>query len=84
MVWTDPDRRTPPPEETWEEYNTFYKENYRFLTFSEFDHLEYVCVYDFEQIVPTWAEFERDFIPLNFLSSYYMETRKGKILIFHL
>lgn len=83
MVWTDPDRRTPPPEETWEEYNTFYKENYRFLTFSEFDHLEYVCVYDFEQIVPPWGEIERDFIPLNFLSSYYMETRKGNIIFQH-
>lgn len=78
MNWYDPDDL--PIEEidaTWEEYSQFDKVNFRFLTFSEFDHLETASVYTIEQNVPPFDD-DRDFVPVNFLSNLYLQSQKGK------
>lgn len=80
MVWHDPDDglfAEPPIEATWEEFSSFHKEIFRSLCFSEFDQLEKASVYYIEQNVPTYGATEKDFVPLNFLSSFFFQTHKG-------
>lgn len=77
MVWRDPDEA----EEivaTWEERSQFSKENYRFLTFSEFDQVENASIYSIEQSLPSYKS-PLNFVPVNFLSNYFFETYKGKV-----
>lgn len=82
MFWRDPDDLNiePPPEETWEEYSQYDKKNLRFLTFSEFDQLETASIFHIEQNVPPYGAIDRDFVPLNFLSSLFLQTHKGNKL----
>lgn len=79
MVWHDPDDlfAEVPIEATWEEFSSFHKEIFRSLCFSEFDHSEKASLYYIEQNVPTYGAIERDFVPLNFLSSFFLHTHKG-------
>lgn len=77
MVWRDPDEKLEEIEATWEEYSQFNKFSFRFLTFSEFDQLEKASVFYIEQNVPPYGAIERDFVPLNFLSSLYLHSHKG-------
>lgn len=77
MVWRDPDDQIEEIEATWEEFSQFNKESFRFLTFSEFDQLEIASVYYIEQNVPPYGSTERDFVPLNFLSSLFLHSHKG-------
>lgn len=77
MVWRDPDDHLEEIEATWEEYSQFEKESLRFLTFSEIDQLETASVYHIEQNVPPFGAIERDFVPINFLSSLYLHSHKG-------
>lgn len=78
MVWRDPDEeQIEEIEATWEEFSQFNKENFRFLTFSEIDKLEKSSVYYIEQIVPPYGAIDRDFVPLNFLSSLFLHSHKG-------
>lgn len=78
MVWHDPDEeQLEEIEATWEEYSQFDKENFRFLTFSEFDQLEKASVYNIEQNVPPYGAVDLDFVPLNFLSSLFLHSHKG-------
>lgn len=77
MVWRDPDEA----EEivaTWEEHSQFSKENYRFLTFSEFDQPENASIYSIEQNLPSYSS-PLNFVPVNFLTNYFFETYKGKV-----
>lgn len=77
MVWHDPDEEyIEEIEATWEEFSQFTKDSFRFLTFSEFDQLETASVYSIEQNVPP-ASADQDFVPINFLSSYFLHSRKG-------
>lgn len=81
-MWHDPDDAfviEPPIEATWEEFSSFHREIFRSLTFSEFDQLEKASIFYLEQDVPTYGAIERDFIPLNFLSSLFLHTHKGKV-----
>lgn len=84
MIWCETDEENGETaddinDETWEEFSQFSKENFRFLTFSEFDSFEKTAVFYLEQNVPEYKDkFERDFIPLNFLSSLFINTKKGK------
>lgn len=79
MVWRDPDDDILEViDATWEEFSQFERENFRFLTFSEFDSPEHASIFSIEQDVPPYAEFERDFNPVNFIASLYFQTRKGK------
>lgn len=81
MVWYDPDDNLftePPIEATWEEFSSFHKEIFRSLCFSEYDHLEKASIFYIEQNVPTYGASEKDFVPVNFLSSYFLHTHKGK------
>lgn len=80
MVWHDLDDHIEKIEETWEEYSTFHLSTFRFLTFSEFDQIEKPSVYHIEQNVPPYGAFDRDFVPLNFLSSLFLHTHKGEKL----
>lgn len=85
MVWRDPDEeQLEEIEATWEEYSQFDKENFRFLTFSEFDQLEKASIYFYEQNVPTYGAIDRDFVPLNFLSSFFFHSHKGNKFEFFL
>jgi hypothetical protein len=79
MVWRDPDEEEPLEEieATWEEYSQFNKESFRFLTFSEFDQLEKSSIFFYEQNVPTYGAIDLDFVPLNFISSYFLHSHKG-------
>lgn len=67
----------PPIEATWEEFNSYHREIFRSLTFSEFDQAEKSSIFYLEQNVPPWGAIERDFVPLNFLTSVYLHTHKG-------
>lgn len=79
MVWRDPDEDALEViDATWEEFSQFERENFRFLTFSEFDSPEHASIFCLEQVVPTYTEIERDFDPVNFIASLYFQTRKGK------
>ena len=81
MVWRDPDEQQfEEIDATWEEFSQFNKEYLRFLTFSEIDHIERASVYCIEQNVPTYGAIDRDFVPLNFLSSFFLQTHKGNHL----
>lgn len=87
MIWCETDEENGETsddindDETWDEFSQFSKENFRFLTFSEFDSFEKTAVFYLEQDVPEYQdEFDRDFIPLNFLSSLCINTKKGKLL----
>lgn len=81
MVWRDPDEQQfEEIDATWEEFSQFNKENFRFLTFSEIDHLERASVFCIEQNVPSFSVKNRDFVPLNFLSSLFLQTHKGNLL----
>lgn len=78
MVWRDPDdEQFEEIEATWEEFSQFSKESFRFLTFSEFDQFEKASIYYYEQNVPSYSSIDRDFVPLNFLSSLFLHTHKG-------
>lgn len=79
MVWHDPDNfiAEPPIEATWEEFSSFHRERFRSLTFSEFDTIEKTSLFYLEQNVPPYGGIERDFVPLNFLSSLFLHTHKG-------
>lgn len=77
MVWRDPDEEyIEEVEATWEEFSQFTRDSFRFLTFSEFDQLETASVYSIEQNVPP-ASVDQDFVPINFLSSYFLHSHKG-------
>lgn len=79
MVWRDPDEEyVEEIDSTWEEYSQFTRDSFRFLTFSEFDQLETASVYSIEQNVPPASSDARDFVPLNFLSSYFLHSREYK------
>lgn len=79
MVWRDPDEdELEVIDATWEEFSQFDRENFKFLHFSEFDSLEHASIFFIEQEVPTYADIERDFIPVNFIASLFFHTRKGK------
>lgn len=80
MVWRDPDEKLEEIDATWEEYSQFNKESFRFLTFSEIDQLERASVYYIEQNVPTYGAIDRDFVPLNFLSSLFLHSHKGNLM----
>lgn len=81
MVWRDPDLALEPETEaTWEEYSNFEKESFREFTFSEIDQLEKASVYFVEQHVPPYGAIDRDFVPLNFLSSLFLHSHKGNKL----
>lgn len=69
----------PPKEATWEEYSTFERNFHRFFTFSEIDHKEQCAVYTILQRVPTYGGIDRDFIPTNFLSSFSINSHKGRL-----
>lgn len=73
----------PPIEATWEEFTSFHKEIFRSLTFSEFDKEEKASIFYIEQDVPSYGAIERDFVPLNFISSHFFHTHKGKSLIYY-
>ena len=73
----------PPIEATWEEFNSFHKEIFRSLPFSEFDVQEKASIFYIEQDVPPYGSLDRDFVPLNFLSSLFLHTHKGKNLIYY-
>lgn len=80
MVWRDPDEEQfEEIDATWEEFSYYTKENFRFLTFSEIDHLERASVFCIEQNVPTYGAIKRDFVPLNFLSSLFLQSHKGNL-----
>jgi hypothetical protein len=80
-MWGEPEdyfcAKEPPIEATWEEFSSFHREVFRSLTFSEHDHLEKTSLFYLEQDVPTYGAFDRDFVPLNFLSSFFLHTHKG-------
>lgn len=83
MIWcgeSSEDENNEEIEATWEEFSQFSKESFRFLTFSEFDQFEETSVFCLEQNVPEYGAFDRDFVPLNFLSSIFINTRKGNEL----
>lgn len=83
MVWHDPDDDLCEViDATWEEFSQFERENFRFLTFSEYDSPEHASIFSIEQDVPPYAEIERDFYPVNFIASLYFQTRKGKRNVF--
>lgn len=83
MVWRDPDEdELEVIDATWEEFSQFERENYRFLTFSEFDSLEHASIFVIEQDVPPYGEIERDFNPVNFIASLFFHTRKGEKFFF--
>lgn len=87
MLWNDSDEGfcvEPPIEATWEEFSSFHKEIFRSLCFSEYDHSEKASVYYIEQNVPTYGAIERDFVPLNFLSSFFLHSHKGIVLTVNL
>lgn len=78
MVWHDPDEQQfEEIDATWGEFSQFNKENFRFLTFSEIDHLERPKVFCIEQNVPAYGAINRDFVPLNFLSILFLQSHKG-------
>jgi len=84
-MWFDADDtyfREPPIEATWEEFNSFHKEIFRSLTFSEFDQEEKASIFYIEQDVPSYGAFLGDFVPLNFISSHFLHTHKGNSLIY--
>lgn len=82
MIWCgESDDDTEEIEEaTWEEFSQFDKESFRFLTFSEFDQFDETGVFCLEQNVPEFGAYDRDFIPLNFISRFSINTRKGNEL----
>lgn len=78
MVWKDPDDDVLEEiEATWEELSQFNKENFRFLTFSEYDQIEKTSVFHYEQSVPKYPAYGRDYNPVNFLSILFIESHKG-------
>lgn len=84
MIWCDTDEENGETADdiNEDEFSQFSKENFRFLTFSEFDQFEKTGVYYLEQDVPEYHDkFNLDFIPLNFLSSLCINTKKGKIYL---
>jgi hypothetical protein len=85
MLWSDPDDflKEPPIEATWEEFSSFHRERFRSLTFSEFDQIEKASLFYLEQNVPPYGALDRDFVPLNFLSSIFFHTHKGNFLLPH-
>lgn len=82
MIWSDTDEENGETADdiNEDEFSQFNKENFRFLTFSEFDQFEKASLFYLEQDVPEYHdEFDLDFIPLNFLTSICINTKKGKI-----
>lgn len=70
------------PEATWEEQSYFYRPNYYKITVSERDHIERATVYFNETIIEENEALSGcDFLPLNFLSSYYIVTHQGKLIL---
>lgn len=70
------------PEATWEEHTYFYRPNYYKITVSERDHIERATVYFNETIIEENEELSGcDFLPLNFLSSFYIVTHQGKLIL---
>lgn len=68
------------PEATWLEVTTLYVSNYlKRITYSEFDHPEKTIVLRNVPSISVGEElFGIDFKPLIFLSSFYVQTLKGK------
>lgn len=80
MVWRDPDEEyLEEINATWEELSQFSKENFRFLTFSEHDRNEKTSVFHYEQNVPTYEAYGRDYNPVNFLSILFIESHRGTV-----
>lgn len=63
----------------WDECSQYYKEKKRTLTFSEFNRYGIASTYMIEQIVPPFGVL--DFEPLNFLTNFYFQSRKGKAFV---
>lgn len=67
------------PEATWEELSYFYRPNYYKVTVSERDHVEKTQVFYNETLIPENEGINQcDFLPLNFMSSFYIITHQGK------
>lgn len=68
------------PETSWEENSKFHLFKLRYFTVSEYDHHEKSQIYYKELVIPENENFIKvDYLPLNFLSSFYISTHKGKL-----
>lgn len=69
-----------PIEANWDDLNVFYKPILRSVTFSEFDKHERPGYYFYEIDIPANVEARfMQFMPTNFIQSYTVNTRKGKL-----
>lgn len=75
-MWSFLNGREPPPEATWEEYSTLYKDLTKSFTHSEFDKIIEPLVYYHEDEL--FNQNKSDDQISNFLSYYYIYTHKGK------
>lgn len=70
------------PEEDWSEKSTLYVERFKSVTYSEIDHEEFPVIYRGVPSIPVGGKgFGVDFTPLTFLSVFFVQTHKGKILL---
>lgn len=77
MLWLT-ERKDPPVN--WDETTLYYRDFKRSVTLSEYDHAERMQVYFKEQDIPQNEVNGCDFVPTNFLSSFFIQTHKGTSL----
>lgn len=71
-------------EVTWEEYSSFYFDNFKkYFSVSEVDKEENTIVFgETHKISFNKNNFGLDYTPLNFVTIYHIDTRKGWFKIF--
>ncbi|CAD7084429.1 unnamed protein product [Hermetia illucens] len=76
MLWLT-ERKDPPVN--WDETTLYYRDFKRSVTLSEYDHAERMQVYFKEQDIPQNEVNGCDFVPTNFLSSFFIQTHKAEV-----
>lgn len=71
-----------PKEATWSEISQVYIEKYKCVTYSDIDREQRPVVYTNVPSVPIGGKgFDVDFEPITFLTSFFIHTHKGNVLL---